>query len=170
TGESDGVAESLGQLHRLDGRRAGDLAFRRGRLRFLSQLSHDLRLNAGPLFQVICDVDGVGLLDAARDDVNVAAFDPHHARSDTGVVTQRHAVDALDGDRLRRCVLDRDGDEQRRAGVTDRPDRRLELLRDPWLREDESLELLHGDLRRLRRWRGGLGHDELWRIDAVRTG
>src|SRR5439155_18162201 len=52
TGESDGVAESLGQLHRLNGRRAGDLAFRRGRLRFLSQLSHDLRLNAGRYFRL----------------------------------------------------------------------------------------------------------------------
>src|SRR5438094_1412141 len=85
--------------------------------------------NGERLLQVIGDFDRVGLLDGAGHRVDVAVLHPHDRRPDAGVVAERDAIDALDGDGLRGPVLDGHRDEQRGGRVADRADRLLELVR-----------------------------------------
>src|SRR5438270_11793161 len=117
-----------------------------------SATSTGLRLNASGLLQVIRDVDRVGLLDRSGHGVYDALLDPDHRRADPGVVTERNALDALDGDGGRCCVLHRDRDGQRRVGIADGFDGGLELRCDAGLREQVALHLLDRDLGRRRGW------------------
>src|SRR5712692_7423892 len=142
---------------------------RGGPLGLFRYLSHWLRLNAFALLQVICDVDGVRLLDRAGDRVDDAVLDPDHARPDAGVVPQGHALDSLHGHRPGRGVRDRYGDRQGGARVADRLDRSLEVRRDSWLGQDDVLHLLHRDLGGRRGRGGGLADDELRHADVARA-
>src|SRR5487761_92234 len=116
------------------------------------------------LLESVSDSQYRVLLQAACDTIDSAALDPDHTCAEACVVADGNAIDALDGHRLRGCVLDRDRDRQRGAGILDRPDCGSKRWRNAWQREEVVLELLRGD--------AGRGHHRGARLtnDQLRQG